>query len=161
MKIEKINLTKDNLLKIKEIDDLFYRDDSTTIEWYLERYTPNHIGYVLKDENDNFCGYIVSVPVKKELYDAITNGVLVNDININPKMYIESSNYNYIVSFVLLEEYRHQGLGTKIIESISNSMAKGKYCALTISKEGNNIAKKFMNLKMQINDDISVYEIEI
>ena len=114
MKVEKISLTKDNLLKIKSIDETFYKSN-LDIDWYLERYTNKHNGYILYD-NDKAVGYNVSVPIKKELYDALINGVLLNDININPNMFIEDSYYNYIVSIVILEEYRHQGMGNLLLE---------------------------------------------
>ena len=35
--------------------------------------------------------------------------------------------------------------------------SNGKYCALTISKEGYTLANKYMDLKLKINDDISVF----
>ena len=161
MRIEKINLTKDNLIKIKEIDDLFYTDDHIDLDWYLERYNSKHIGYLLLNDHNVCIGYIVSVPVKKELYDALIKGVLVNDLNINPDMFIDKSKYNYIVSFIILEEYRHQGLGLELIKNIIKTVDKGFYCALTVSQEGAAISKKFMHLKKQINDDIAVFEIKI
>ena len=42
MKIEEVNLTKDNLIKIEEIDNTFYKNDITGIDWYLQRYNENH-----------------------------------------------------------------------------------------------------------------------
>lgn len=126
MKIEKIYLTKDNLKKIKKIDDLYYKgENKTDLNWYLERFSSKHIGYVLLNGKSEYIGYIISVPVKKELYDALIGGVLVNDININPDMFINKSKYNYIVSFVILEEYRHMGLGVELIKNIINIVDKG------------------------------------
>lgn len=87
MKIKKINLTKANLLKIQDLDDLFYTDAITGIKWYLERYSKNHFAYVLVDENEKYYGYVMALPIKKELYDAITNGVITNDLYINPKIF--------------------------------------------------------------------------
>ncbi len=159
MRVEKISLTKDNLLKIKSIDETFYKSN-LDIDWYLERYTNKHNGYILYD-NDKAVGYIVSVPIKKEFYDALINGVLLNDININPNMFIEDSYYNYIVSIVILEEYRHQGMGNLLLETLINNAKKGLYCALTISKEGSILANKYMNLKLKINNEVSVYELKV
>lgn len=156
MEIEKICLTKENLKKIKKIDDIFYHEDVTTIDWYLERYTPKHTGYILKD-GKKIVGYLVAVPIKKEAYTAITKGVLVNDIYLNPDMYVEKSKYYYIVSFVLLEEYRHKGYGTRLVLSVIRKAEKGHYCALTISKEGAALSKKFMKLKKQVNDNVAVF----
>jgi len=47
IKIEKVNLTEENLLKIKKIDDSFYKEDLLTFEWYIERYNKNHNGFLL------------------------------------------------------------------------------------------------------------------
>ena len=159
MRVEKVSLTKDNLLKIKSIDETFYKSN-LDINWYLERYTNKHNGYLLYD-NNKVVGYIVSVPIKKELYDALVNGVLLNDININPDMFIEDSYYNYIVSIVILEEYRYQGMGNLLLEALLNNVKNGLYCALTISKEGSILANKYMNLKLKINDEVSVYELKV
>ena len=160
MTIEKIYLTKENLIKIKEIDDIFYRNDITPLEWYLERLTPKHTGYIIKD-NDKVVGYLVAVPIRKECYEAIIKGVIINDIYINPNMYVEKSKYHYIVSFVLLEEYRHKGIGTKLILQVIKKVEKGYYCALTISQEGAALSKKFMKRKKQLNDNVAVFEIKL
>ena len=81
-------------------------------------------------------------------------------MDINPQMFVKKSKYFYIISFVILEEYRHKGLGIKLIKNIIKTIDKGKYIALTVSKEGEAIAKKFMKKKKQINDDIAVFEIK-
>ena len=38
MEFKKVKLTKDNLCKIKEVDDTFYKSDNLNLDWYLERY---------------------------------------------------------------------------------------------------------------------------
>ena len=159
MEIIEKALTKDNLLKIWEIDKDFYKDDTLQIDWYLDRYTKNHKGIFLLDDN-NVVGYLVSVPIKKELFDAITNVVLINDVYINPNMFMEKSNYNYIISCVILKKYRNKGYGSLMIKKLFQN-SKGYFCALTISKEGYYLAKKFLNLKMPINDKVNVFVKEI
>lgn len=159
MKIEVRNLSKDNLLEIQKIDKKFYNDDLLNIDWYLKRYNEKHKGIFLLD-NEKIVGYLVSVPIKKELYEAITNGVLINDLYINPSMFIEDSNYHYIVSCVILKEYQEKGYGSLMMSKLFKN-SKGKFCALTISNKGYNLAKKFLNLKININEEISVFEKEI
>ena len=159
MKIEEISLNKENLLRIAKIDNTFYTNAITGINWYTERYNENHKGIVLTD-NDNIVGYIVAVPIKKPLYDAIINGVIINDININPKMFVNKSNYKYIVSCVILEKYRNQGYATKMMKKLF-AEGHGKYCALTISQDGYNLASKFMKLKSNICQGIDVFVKEI
>lgn len=88
MQIIEDKLTKDNLLKIKKIDDKFYNSPITNIDWYLERYTKNHKGIFLLD-NEKVVGYLISVPIKQALYEALINGVFINDLYINPQMFIE------------------------------------------------------------------------
>lgn len=155
MHIEEVCLTKENLLKIQDIDDTFYKNAIIGIHWYLERYNKDHKGIVLLD-NNKVVGYIVAVPIKKELYDAITNGVIINDLYINPKMFVKESNYKYVVSCVLLKKYRGKGYATQMMKKLFNK-AKGYYCALTITENGYNLANKFMKLKLNINDDTNVF----
>lgn len=157
MKIEKVNLTEENLLKIQDIDDLFYTNAITGINWYLKRYNEHHTAYVLVDKKDNFCGYVVAVPIKKELYDAIINGVITNDIHINPKMFVNKSKYYYLYSIVLLEKYRYRGWGTKLLNKLLEEIKDKKYCVLTVSKDGYNIMNKCMDIKIKIDDSIFVF----
>ena len=155
IKIKKVSLTKENLLKIKKVDDSFYKEDLLTLEWYIERYNENHNGFLLMDD-DCCVGYLVSVPIKKELYKAIINGVLINDLYINPNMIVNKSKYQYIVSSVILDNYKHKGYGKEMMKELLKNEKK-VFCALTITKNGYNLAKKFMNLKLKINDDTNVF----
>ncbi len=159
MKIIERKLIKSNLLKIQKIDKEFYNDDSLNIEWYLRRYNEKQKGIFLLD-NEKIVGYLVCVPIKKELYDAIINGVLLNDLHINPKMFVEKSNYNYIVSIVIRKDYQQKGNGSLMMKKLFEN-AKGKYCALTISDEGYYLAQKFLNLIVRISDKVNVFEKEV
>ena len=96
MKIVKTFLTREKLEKIREIDCTFYKDVKD-IEWYVKRYNRFHYAYMLV-EGDREVGYIMSVPIRKQLYDAIRSGVLIGDYDVNPNMYLTESYYNYIVS---------------------------------------------------------------
>lgn len=159
IEIKDVRLNKDNLIKIKEIDNIFYNEDILTLDWYLERYNENHKGILLFD-NDRCVGYLVSVPVKKELYDTIINGVITNDLYINPDMFVNESKYNYIVSIVLLEDYKNKGYGCQMLNNLFDN-GKGNFCALTITNDGYKLANKYMNLIMNINSEVSVFKKEI
>ena len=50
IRIETINLTKENLKKRKKLDNSFYKEDILTLDWYLERYNENHKALVLVNE---------------------------------------------------------------------------------------------------------------
>lgn len=157
MKIEKVYLTKENLLKLEKIDDSFYTDAITGIDWYLMRYNEKHYAYCLID-NEDIVGYIFSAPVKKELYEAITNGVLLNDLHINPNMFVDKSNYNYIVSCVIDENYRYKNYGKLLMETLLKDLKDCNVCCLTISKEGYKLSDKYLNFKSKLNDEVSVFE---
>lgn len=157
MRIKKIKLTKENLLKIQDIDDLYYKNAITGIDWYLERFNFHHYAYVLMDDMDNYFGYIASSPIKKEYYDAIVSGVIINDVHINPKMYVNTSDYHYISSIVILDEYRNKGFGSELLKSLLKDISNKKYCAITISKEGYNLIKRYMDIKLIINDNTTVF----
>ena len=156
MKIDKKFKKKEKLKKIMKIDKSFYKNDILTLDWYLERYNENHKALVLVNKKNQWVGYLVSVPITKELYMTITNGVLVNDLYINPKHFLIDSNYNYIVSVLIDEKYRDKGYGSKIIKYFFESNS-GKYCALTITKGGYNLCLNQMNLWMKINESTFVF----
>lgn len=157
MEIKKVKLTRENLLRIQELDDLFYKDAITGIKWYLERYNKNHFAYVLLDENGKYYGYVMALPIKKELYDAITNGIITNDLHINPKMFVNESKYYYIYSIVLLKKYRKKGFGTKLLNELLKEISKKNYCVLTITKDGYNLFKKYLNIKLKINETTYIF----
>lgn len=159
MKIQTVHLNKVNLIKIKNIDDTFYNEDILTLDWYLERYNEKHTGILLMD-NDLCVGYLVSVPIKKELYDAIVNGVMINDLYINPDMILEESNYNYIVSAVILKEYTHKGYGKLMLEKLFSD-TKGYFCALTITQEGYQLVSNHMDLVKRLNNEVCVFTLNI
>lgn len=154
MHIEEVKLTKENLIKIKEIDNTFYTKENISLDWYLERYTEKHSAILLLDK-DEIVGYIISVPIKKELYDTIMNGVIINDLQINPQMFIDESEYYYIVSCVILEKYRFKSYASKMLEKILNK--EKKYCALTITTSGYHLVEKYMNFKVNVYKDINVF----
>ena len=155
MQIKEVYLTNDILLEIQNIDDTFYKNAITGINWYLERYNEHHKGIFLLD-NEKIVGYVVAVPIKKELYEAIINGVITNDLYINSKMFVNKSKYKYVASCVLLEKYRGKGYATSMMNKLFEC-AKGNYCALTISKDGYKLADKFMKIKTHICDGIDVF----
>lgn len=155
IKIKEENLNRSVLESIISLDKSFYNDKELTLNWYLERYKEYHKVILLYDDN-KIVGYLLSVPIKKELYDAITNGIVTNDININPSMFVKESLYNYIVSILIDKDYRNNGYADELVNTLMNN-SNGKYCALTISKEGYTLANKYMDLKLKINDDISVF----
>ena len=152
--IKEVTLTKDILLKIKEVDDTFYKSDKLNIDWYLERYEGKSGGVLLLDEN-KCAGYIVSVPIRKELYDAITFGVIVNDVLVSPKMFTDGSLYCYVVSCVILKDYRGRGYGSKMLEMILRD--KKRYCALSVSDGGYHLANKYMDFKMNVYENVNVF----
>ena len=155
MEIKKINLTRENLIKIEEIDNTFDTNAITGIEWYLERYNESHVGYVLVD-NSKYVGYLIAVPIKKELFDAIINGVITNDLYVNPGMFVNKSDYYYIYSTVILDNYKDKGYVSKLMKKLFEEN-KAKYCAITISKDGYKLANKYMDLVMNINKKVSIF----
>ena len=160
MRIEKVNLTKENLELIKNIDKTFYNEDILTLEWYLERYTKEQFGYLLFD-NNNCVGYLVAVPIRKELYDAIINAVMTNDLYFNPEMFVNSSDYYYISSSVILSDYRKKGYGTKLFNYLLSDLKDKYLCAITVSENGINLVKNKMNLIKKMGDFNCIYNIKV
>lgn len=150
--IKKVCLTKDNLEKIYKIDRSFYKLD---ISWYLDRYNENNSAYVLVD-NEKYVGYILSIPIKESLYKALYDGVLIDDTNINPNMFIKESKYYYIVSCVILTDYKNKGYGSKLMEYVIKDNV-GKYISLSLSDDGFQLLNKYLPNKKCIYKNIFVF----
>lgn len=158
MKIIKSFLTNDVIDMIINIDKTFYEKVNDE-KWYKERYNRFHYAYILMDE-EKPVGYILSVPIRKQLYDAIKSGVLINDTDVNPNMIVNESYYNYITSCVILEEYRNKGYGKNLLETLLQN-GRGFYIALTISNNGYKLARTYMDEMLKINNLMYVFEKEI
>lgn len=157
MNFKEVRLDIENLKKIKKIDSTFYKNEELTLDWYLERYNSNHRAIILENDKDEYVGYLVSVPVTKELYVAIKNGILLNDIYINPQHFLNESNYNYLVSILILNEYRNKGYGKKILEFYLEKNINNKCCALAITDDGFRLCNKKMNLVKILNKQTAVF----
>lgn len=156
MKIIKQQLTKDILKNVRKIDKDFYHSNKLTLEWYLERYKPYHHGYFLYN-NDQLVGYVITVPVTKNLYDTLINGVLIDDIDINPKMFIEESNYHYLVSIVLKKKYRHQGYAKAMFKKLMEENLP-HLCSMIVSQEGYLLSCQFLKETYRVNEKIAIFQ---
>lgn len=158
MEIKKVKLSKENLKIIKSIDEIFYKDDRLTLQWYIERYNENHDGILLINEENINVGYLVCVPIKEELYNQFVTGMLSDDVEVDPQMFIKESKYNYIVSTVIFENYRRKGYGTKMLEELMKDSDGKNYCAISVSSEGYKLLKKKLDVTKKVNDTVYAFE---
>ncbi len=158
MKIVKTFLSRENLEIIRNIDSNFC-DNLKDIEWYIKRYNRFHYAYMLV-EGEKPVGYLLSVPIRKQFYDAIKSGVLMGDYDINPNMYLTESYYNYIVSCVILDEYRNNGYGDALINALFET-GRGIYIMLTRTTDGYKLANSCMNEILKIDNFTFVFEKEL
>ena len=142
MEIKTVPLTKEILQEIEKIDDTFYENDITGIKWYTDRYKSNHEAVVLLDQG-RIVGYIIAVPVKKDLFDALASGCILNDVNINPKMFVKTSEYYYLSSIVLLDPYRNKGYGRKMTNVLFKKYKDKSLVALVVSEVGYNLLNRY------------------
>ena len=159
MKIEEVKLSKENLEIIRNIDVTFYKDPRLTIDWYMERYNENHTGILLLNEENQNVGYLVCVPIKKELYDQFVSGMLADDVEVDPDMFLKESKYNYIVSTVILDGYRKKGYGTQMLEHLMKDSKGKNYCAISVSREGYLLLNKKLEVKKKVNDTVYAFEL--
>lgn len=157
MKIEKFNLTKENLLKVMEIDKTFYHDKELTKEWYFERFRESYEGIGLYD-GEKLVGYLIACPIDKKLYNEIKLGKYDNDTMFNPKDYVEESDYYYINSILILDKYRNHEYSLKMIEKLNPNK---NYIAITVSKMGYIVASQYMKEELKINNSTYIFTNEI
>ena len=153
--IMEVSLTGDILEKIRNLDLAFY-PTIYDIGWYLARYKPWHSAFAAMDD-EKMIGYFVVVPVRKELYDAILNGVLVDDLGINPDMYLKESEYYYAVSVVIQEAYRGRKIGRQLFDAYFSRYPDKKTCLLAVSRSGYRLAEHYFSLVKRISENVAVF----
>lgn len=148
-------MTDDIIKKIKEIDEKYYKENYC-MEWYKERYNENNFVFCLYDK-DVIVGYICIVGIKEELYNDFKNGKYDNDYDIDSNLFDYKSDYMYLSSINILKDYRHNRYGELLLKEALHNF-NNNIIAITVSKEGYNLAKKRMNYIKNINKDTAVFE---
>ena len=153
--VEEVSLTKEILEEIRKIDLEFYPNIGP-IDWYLSRYKPWHSAFAAMDDG-KMIGYFVAVPVRKELYDAILNGVLADDLGVSPDMFLKESEYYYAVSVVIQEAYRGRNISRQLLDAYFSRHPDKKTCLLAVSRNGYRLAGHYFSLVKDISGNIGVF----
>ena len=155
IEIKEVSMTKEVLEKIREIDLNVYPNIGP-IDWYLARYKPWHTALAAMAGGE-IVGYIASLPARKELYDAIINGVLIDDLGINPDMFLKESEYRYIGSVVLKPEYRGRNIGRRLLDAFIETHGDKRVCMIAVSKAGHRLAEHYFTLAKELPGGVSVF----
>ena len=153
--VREVSLTKEILEEIRKIDMEFYPNIGP-IDWYLSRYRPWHSAFAAMDD-EKMIGYLVAVPVRKELYDAILNGVLVDDLGVSPDMFLKESEYYYAVSVVIRQAYRGRNISRQMVDAYFSRHPDKKTCLLAVSRNGYRLAERYFSLVRNISGNIGVF----
>ena len=153
--VREVSLTRETLEEIRKIDLEFYPNIGP-IDWYLSRYKPWHSVFAAMDD-EKMAGYFVAVPVRKELYDAVLSGVLVDDLGVNPEMYLEESEYFYAVSVVVQKAYRGRNLSRQLLDAYFSKYPDKKTCLLAVSRNGYRLAGHYFSLVKDLPGNIGVF----
>lgn len=154
--IKKENMTDDIINQIMSIDKLFY-NEYYDLNWYKKRYNKDNIAFCLYDDS-KMIGYIVATGVKKELYYSFKNGKYDNDYYIDHNMFDNNSEYKYLSSVNILEEYRNQGYGTILLNTILDYYKYYNIIAITISDGGYKLLSKMLKCINAIDSNVFVFE---
>ena len=155
IEIKEVSMTKEVLEIIREIDLQFYPNIGP-IDWYLARYKPWHTSFVAMDDGE-IVGYLTSLPARKELYDAILNGVLIDDTGINPDMFLKESEYCYVESMVLKVEHRGRNISKQLFDAFIGRYGDKKTFAIAINKEGYHLAEQYFSLVKELSGGIGIF----
>ena len=153
--VEEVSLTKEILEEIRKIDLEFYPNIGP-IDWYLSRYKPWHSAFAAMDDG-KMIGYFVAVPVRKELYDAILNGVLADDLGVSPDMFLKESEYYYAVSVVIRQAYRGRNISRQLLDAYFSRHPDKKTCLLAVSRNGYRLAGHYFSLVKDISGNIGAF----
>ena len=153
--VKEVSLTREILEEIRKIDLEFYPNIGP-VDWYLSRYKPWHSAFAAMD-GEQMIGYFVVVPVRKELYDAVLNGVLVDDLGVNPDMYLKESEYYYAVSVVVRKAYRGRNIGRQLFDAYFSKYPDRKTCLLAVSRSGYHLAEHYFSLVKDLSENVGVF----
>ena len=153
--IHEVNLTREILEEIREMDLEFCRGIGP-IDWYLDRYKPWHTALVAREE-EKIIGYLAYLPIRKELYEAVVNGVLVDDLGISPDMFLKESPYYYAGSILIREEYRGRNLSRQLLDAYAERYPEKKTCLIAISGGGYRLARHYFTLVKETAGSIGIF----
>ena len=153
--VKEVSLTRETLEEIRKIDLEFYPNIGS-IDWYLSRYKPWHSAFAAMDD-ERMVGYFVAVPVRKELYDAVLNGVLVDDLGVSPDMYLKESEYYYAVSIVIRQAYRGRNISRQMFDMYFSRHPDKKTCLLAVSRSGRRLAEHYFSLVKDIPGNVGIF----
>ena len=153
--VKEVSLTRETLEEIREIDLEVYPNIGS-IDWYLARYKPWHSAFAAMDDG-RMIGYFVAVPVRKELYNAILNGVLVDDLGVNPNMFLKESEYYYAVSIVIRKAYRGRNISRQMLDMYFSRLPDKKTCLLAVSRNGYRLAGHYFTLVKDLSEHVGVF----
>lgn len=155
IKVDKVKFTKEIKRIIKNLDDEISYYTSVDVSWY-DRYSDNSYIYLLKDD-DKIVGYIYGSFITEKLYNSLLNGEIINDYLINKEEFVENSDYIYLTSIVVNEEYRNKHYGSLLQEKFLKDNKDKNIVALSVSNSGYNLANKYFKLYRQIDDSHTIF----
>ena len=153
--IKNVSLTKEVLEQIRQIDLQFYPNIGS-IDWYLARYKPWHSAFLALDD-DRIIGYVAALPARRELYDAILDGILIDDMGINPAMFVKESEYYYAGSVLIEKEYRGLGISKRLLDQFSERYAEKKLCLIAVNSNGYRLASHYFAHWKRIAEGVDVF----
>lgn len=155
IKIDKVKFTKEIKRIIKNLDDEISYYTNVNISWY-DRYSDNSYIYLLKDDN-KIVGYLYGAFITKKLYNSFINGEIINDYLIDNEEFISNSDYIYLTSIVVKNEYRNNHYGSLLQEKFLKDNKDKKIVVLTVSNSGYALANKYFKLLRQIDDNHNIF----
>ncbi|MBE6161400.1 MAG: GNAT family N-acetyltransferase [Firmicutes bacterium] len=155
IKVDKEKFTKEIKTIIKELDDEISCYTSVDISWY-DRYRDDSYIYLLKDDK-KVIGYIYGTFITESLYNSFINGKILSDFQIDKKLYVDVSDYIYLSSIVIKEEYRNNKYGSLLQEKFLEDNKDKKIVILTVSESGYNLAKKYFKLYKKIDKTHTIF----
>ena len=155
IEIKEVSMTREALESIRDIDLQFY-PNVDPIDWYLARHKPWHTSFVATD-NGEIIGYLAFLPARRELYDAILNGVLIDDSGINPDMFLKESEYFYVESLVLKAQYRKMNISRRLFNAFFDRYGDKKAITIALSQEGYRLAEHYFSLAKALSCGIGIF----
>lgn len=152
IQVKKVIVNKKILNQIMKIDKTFYKDFDyeNNKNWYYERYIGNQ--FTLLYMNKKLIGYYCYFPISKSLFNEIKKGKYSGDYDFPlDEINIQKSNYFYVPSVVVLENYRQYA--TPILLDMKKTiMCLDNVVAIAISNAGMRMCSFFMKESAKVKE---------
>lgn len=131
--------TKDLVGIIYDLDKIYYGDVCPKT-WYNRYVNKSNIA-LLKDD-EQIVGYLIIANISEVLFNEIKSLKHKGDINFNASHFVKESEYVYLSSILILDNYRNKGYYKQLMNFVP--FKNKKVITICVSQAGEHVINKYL-----------------